>query len=170
MWEALSMDGSNTRTHVPDKGEGLYRRSLYTFWKRTCAPPVFATFDAPLREVCIAQRERTDTPLQALVMLNAPDFLEAARHLAAHAMKQPSTDERIDFMASRLLTRPLAAKDREVLRKAIGRFRQDFTEAEAREFLQNGDSPLDASLPVIEWASWTAVASQLLNTDQALNK
>ena len=170
MWEALSMDGSNTRTHERDKGEGQYRRSLYTFWKRTCAPPLFATFDAPLREVCIVQRERTDTPLQALVALNAPDFLEASRHLAARAMRLPAPEQRIDFMATWLLTKPLAAKDREVLRATFDKFNHDFSEADARAFLMNGDSALDASLPVIEWAAWTVVASQLLNTDQALNK
>lgn len=172
MWEVLSMDGSNTRTHQQDKGDALYRRSLYTFWKRTSAPPVFATFDAPLRDVCTIQRERTDTPLQALVALNAPDFLEAGRNLAAHAMHEPHADagKIIDFMVARLLTKPLSDADRAVLHKTFQAFQHDFTETEAREFLRVGDSPVDDSLPPIDLAAWSVVASQLLNTDQALNK
>ena len=172
MWEVISMDGSNTRTHHQDKGEALYRRSLYTFWKRTSAPPVFATFDAPLREVCIVQRERTDTPLQALVALNAPEFLEAGRQLAAHALHQPHADPEsiIDFMAAHLLTKPLASADRAILRTTFESFRSEFTESEAHAYLNVGDSPVDDALPVIDLAAWSVVASQLLNTDQALNK
>ena len=170
LWEIMSMDGSNTRTHVPGKGDALYRRSLYTFWKRTAAPPAFTTFDAPARESCIIQRERTDTPLQALAALNAPDFLEAARHLAARAMHAVQDDARMDFMAARVLTQPLSERDRRVLRGTFERMRSEFTEQEARDYLRVGDSRPDTSLPVIDLAAWSVVASQLMNTDAALNK
>jgi hypothetical protein len=172
LWEALSMDGSNTRTHKPDTGEGLYRRSVYTFMKRFSAPSVLATFDASRRDVCVVQRERTNTPLQPLITLNAPHFVEASRHLAARAMRlaDSSPEQKIDFMAERLLTRPLRAEQRQVLLHAYASFRQSFTEPRAQAYVSVGESPVDAALPPRDLAAWTVVASQLLNTDQALSK
>jgi hypothetical protein len=172
LWEALSMDGSNTRTHKPDTGEGLYRRSVYTFMKRFSAPSVLATFDASRRDVCVVQRERTNTPLQPLITLNAPHFVEASRHLAARAMRlaDSSPEQKIDFMAERLLTRPLRAEQRQVLLNAYASFRQSFTEPRAQAYVSVGESPVDAALPPRDLAAWTVVASQLLNTDQALSK
>ena len=82
VWEAIAMDVSNTRSYVRDTGENLYRRSLYTFWKRQAPPASMELFNAPNREACVVRRERTDTPLQALVTLNDEQFVEAARHLA----------------------------------------------------------------------------------------
>ena len=86
VWEAVAMPGSNTRDYVQDHGENLYRRSLYTFWKRAAPPASMDIFNAPTREVCTVYRERTDTPLQALVTLNDPQFVEAARNLAQLAI------------------------------------------------------------------------------------
>ena len=88
VWEAVAMPGSNTRDYKQDSGEGLYRRSLYTFWKRAAPPASMEVFNAPSRETCTVQRERTNTPLQALVTLNDPQFIEAARHLAQHTLKE----------------------------------------------------------------------------------
>ena len=88
VWEAVAMPGSNTRDYKQDTGEGLYRRSLYTFWKRAAPPASMDIFNAPSRETCTVRRERTNTPLQALVTLNDPQFVEAARHLAQHALKE----------------------------------------------------------------------------------
>ena len=172
LWEAMSMDGSNTRVQKRDAGGDLYRRGVYTFWKRIAPPPVMTTFDAPQRDVCVVQRDRTNTPLQALIVLNSPDFLEAARHLAARAMRLPDAGEeqRIDFMADALLTARLSAIDRAALAESYAAFRGRFTDGTAREFLAVGDSPVDASLPPREFAAWTVVASQLMNTDRALNK
>ncbi|MBI4623252.1 MAG: DUF1553 domain-containing protein [Verrucomicrobia bacterium] len=172
LWETMSMDGSNTRTHKPDSGDGLYRRSVYTFMKRFSTPSVLATFDASRRDVCVVQRERTNTPLQPLITLNAPHFLEASRHLATRAMRLPDTspEQKIDFMAERLLTRPLPPGQRQVLLKSFDSFRQSFSELRAKEFVTVGESPVDSALPTRELAAWTVVASQLLNTDQALNK
>src|SRR5262249_31939965 len=88
VWEAGAMMGSNTRNYQRDSGENLYRRSLYTFWKRSAPPASMDIFNAPSRETCAVRRERTNTPLQALVTLNDPQFVEAARHLAQTALKQ----------------------------------------------------------------------------------
>jgi hypothetical protein len=172
IWEAMSMTGSNTRTHKQSEGDGLYRRSVYTFVKRFSAPPILATFDAPKRDVCVVQRERTNTPLQALLTLNAPHFLEASRHLAQRAMHLGDTtpEQKIDFMAQSLLTAPLKAPQRSILLRSYESFHESFTEERAREYVKVGDSPVDATLPVRELAAWTVVANQLLNTDQALNK
>ena len=86
VWETVAMDNSNTRFYKPDTGEGLYRRSLYTFWKRSAPPPSMDIFDAPSREECVVRRERTDTPLQALVTMDDPQFVEADRVLAQNAL------------------------------------------------------------------------------------
>lgn len=174
IWEAVNVQGqSNTRDYVPDKGDGLYRRSVYTFWKRSAPNPVLQTFDAPKRDVCTLRRDRTNTPLQALVTENATDYLEAARQLATGALRLRDAGEvqRLDAMALRLLNRPLPEAQRRVLQRSLARFRTDFANPDdARAFLSYGDSPVDPAFPPAELAAWTLVASQLLNSDFALNK
>ena len=88
VWETVAMKGSNTRFYKQDHGDKLYRRSLYTFWKRAAPPPSMEIFNAPTRENCTVRRERTDTPLQALVTMNDPQFVEASRNLAEHAIQE----------------------------------------------------------------------------------
>jgi hypothetical protein len=164
---------SNTRDYIQDKGDALYRRSIYTFWKRTAPNPVLGTFDAPKRDVCTLKRDRTNTPLQALVTENATDYLEAARHLAAQALRASDTgpEQKIDFMALRLLNRPLPPAQRQILTRSLERYREQFSNPEdARAFLAVGDSPVNLSLPPVEFAAWTLLASTLINSDQALNK
>src|SRR5581483_3643705 len=137
VWEAVAMIGSNTRDYKRDSGESLYRRSLYTFWKRAAPPASLEIFNAPSREACTVRRERTDTPLQALVTLNDPQFIEAARNLAEHALKKggPGEKERLDFMAERLLARPLRPAERKitggVLRDLLVRYKAAPKDAEA---------------------------------------
>src|SRR5262249_16028477 len=92
VWEAVAFPSSNTRSYAQDHGEGLYRRSLYTFWKRTAPPALMALLDAPSRETCAVFRERTDTPLQALALLNDTGFAEAARAFAQRMLQQPGDD------------------------------------------------------------------------------
>ena len=95
VWEAVAMIGSNTRDYKRDTGENLYRRSMYTFWKRAAPPASMEIFNATARETCTVRRERTNTPLQALVTLNDPQFVEAARHLAQIVLKSGGDDDRI---------------------------------------------------------------------------
>jgi hypothetical protein len=120
VWEAVAIIGSNTRDYRQDSGDNLYRRSLYTFWKRSAPPASMEIFNAPTREVCTVRRERTDTPLQALVTLNDPQFMEAARYLAQQALKVVGRDRSspveagIDFVARRVLARPLRPAERKV--------------------------------------------------------
>ncbi len=174
VWETVAVVGqSNTRDYVPDAGEGLYRRSVYNFWKRTAPNPVLETFDAPKRDVCVLRRERTSTPLQALVMENATDYLEASRHLAAHALRLPDAGEeqRIETMSLRVLGRPLGAARRQALQRSLAGYRLHFANVDdARAFLAQGASPVDPGLEPREHAAWMLLASQLFNTDYALNK
>ena len=104
VWEAVAMPESNTHFYRPDHGDRLYRRSLYTFWKRSAPPASLDIFNAPSREVCTVRRERTNTPLQALVTLNDPQFVEAARALAQSALERggETAEQRIDFIARRV--------------------------------------------------------------------
>jgi len=120
------------------------------------------------------RRERTNTPLQALVVMNSPEFLEAARHLAEHAWHEAGSNEdaRLQFMAVRVLSRPLREPELGVLRDSLKEFyaRMKADPDGARSFVTVGDSPVDATIPVSELAEWTLVASQFLNLDEALSK
>src|SRR5690606_21030920 len=103
VWEAIAMNVSNTRSYQRDTGENLYRRSMYTFWKRQAPPASMDIFNAPNREYCVVRRERTNTPLQALVTLNDEQFIEAARHLAQTAIKEggETFNRRLDAVGKR---------------------------------------------------------------------
>ncbi len=121
VWEAVAMPESNTRYYRADSGENLYRRSMYTLWKRAAPPASMDIFNAPTREACTVRRERTNTPLQALVTLNDPQFVEAARRLAETTLKQggDKTESRIDFTARRLLARPLRPRELQVVESSL---------------------------------------------------
>ncbi len=174
LWEAVAMEESNTRAYTQDMGDALHRRSLYTFWKRAAPHPAMETFNAPTREECCVNRERTNTPLQALVAMNDPQFVEAARHLAARAVREGGADagRRLDAMAMRVLSRPLGPREREAMergaRELMRRYEADPKAAEA--LLRVGERPADASATPAELAAWTLVASQFFNLDEALNK
>ncbi|WP_414662934.1 DUF1553 domain-containing protein [Horticoccus sp. 23ND18S-11] len=173
IWEEVAMPESNTRTYVADKGEGLYRRSLYTFWKRASPPATMETFDATSREMVCTRRARTNTPLQAFITMNDPQWVESARKLAERAMKAGATPlARIDFMANVTLGRPLAAREARVLSESHGKFQTRFGQEpqEVKALLAVGESKSDESLPPAELAAWTVVASQFLNLDEFLTK
>ena len=174
IWFAVGYSGSNTVRFKQDAGEKLYRRSLYTFWKRTAAPPTMEIFNAPSRETCTVQRERTNTPLQALVLMNDPQFMEAARHFAANAMKVGGDDARLraDYLARKILSRPLVDAEFTIIDRAYKAFLKAYqaNSKAASELLSIGDSPPTEGLPQPEAAAWTMVASQFFNFDEAITK
>ena len=173
VWEAVAMPESNTRQYQRDTGEKLYRRSLYTFWKRAAPPATMDIFNAPSREVCAVRRERTNTPLQALATLNDPQFVEAARHLAELALtpnRRP--EEALDAIAERLLARPLSGRERAIVERTL-REMQSFYERQpeaAKELLAAGESRPSAKFAAPQLAAMTMVANQLMNLDEVLNK
>ncbi len=173
VWDAVSMKESDTRFYKQDTGDALYRRSLYTFWKRTAAPPSMEILNAPSRETFCTRRDRTDTPLQALVTLNDTQFMEAARHLAAHAILSSSRfDSRLDHITEPLLGRTLAPEERTVLRQMEKEFDKSYkaAPADARALLAVGESKPNKRIPPDELAAWTLVASEILNLDETLTK
>ncbi len=173
IWEAVGYTSSNTAKFEQDHGEALYRRSLYTFWKRTAPPPYLTTFDAPSREKYCTRRERTDTPLQALVTMNDPAYVEAARHLSARMLQHaPKPEERLSFGFRLVTARQPQAGEKSVLQgtltKYLAKYQAD-PEA-ARKLISVGESPVDEKLNPSELAAYTMVASLLLNLDETLNK
>ncbi|MBX3433460.1 MAG: DUF1553 domain-containing protein [Pirellulales bacterium] len=174
VWEAVAMIGSNTRDYKQDSGESLYRRSLYTFWKRSAPPASLETFNAPSRENCTVVRERTNTPLQALVTLNDPQFVEAARRLAQRAIHEAGGEfnSRTEFLAQRVLCRPLLPEERQIIRSSFEALVAHYAvdAADAQSLITVGESSVDATIPPAELASWTMVVNQLFNLDEALNK
>jgi hypothetical protein len=176
VWEAVAMFDSNTRFYKQDHGESLYRRSLYTFWKRSAPPASMEIFNAPSRENCTVRRERTDTPVQALVTMNDPQWVEAARNLAEHALREAPAgngfDRRLDYLTTRVVARPFDAPERAVCRTALERFRAAYRAdpVAATKLIAVGESKADAKLPPDELAAWTMLASQVMNLDEALTK
>ncbi len=176
LWREVSHYGSSpatAQTFVQDHGDKLYRRSLYTYWKRTAPPPAMLAFDAPNREVCTVARSNTVTPLQALVTLNDPQFVEAARAFAQKILARPGDDTaRLRDAVVTCLSRPPREAELAVLAAALGRERTRYTKdpAAARALLAVGESPRDESLPPAEHAAWTQVASLLLNLSETVTR
>jgi hypothetical protein len=170
LWKELT----GTEEYVPDHGENLYRRSLYTFWKRTVAPPALVTFDAAARETCVVRPSRTNTPLQALNLMNDVTFVEASRVLAQRVMREGgATPERRIALAFRLATarEPRPAELHVLLdgyRQHIAEYRMD--EKSARKLTSIGEAPRDAALDVAELAAYTTVAGVILNLDEVVTK
>jgi hypothetical protein len=159
---------------VQSHGPDLFRRSLYTFWKRTAPPPSLTAFDAPDREKCVARRAVTNTPLQALVLMNDPTYVEAARHLAERMIRDGGSDpaSRIRVAFRRAVARPPAAEEVRVLetlaRRELDRYRRD--RDSARKLLKVGESPSDPAIDPAELAAWTTVASTILTLDETITK
>lgn len=174
VWEAVAIIGSNTRDYKRDMGESLYRRSLYTFWKRSAPPASLDIFNAPSRETCTVRRERTDTPLQALVTLNDPQFVEAARMLAQKALQEGHANERVsvDILAERLLSRPFRPEEQAVVARSLADLKAFYAAhpKDAQALLAVGDAKADPTRNPQELAAWTMLANQLMNLDEVLNK
>ncbi len=174
VWEAVAFVGSNTSAFKPDAGEALYRRSLYTFWKRTSPPPSMLTLDAPSRENCTVRRPRTNTPLQSLVLMNDVQYVEAARRLAERMMKDGGSQpvDRLEWgfrlATARKPTPPESQVLQTVFAKHLAKFTQDTAAAE--KLLAAGTAPRDTTLPMPEHAAYTMAANLLLNLDETITK
>ncbi len=178
IWEELASraDGKNwtAQEYAQSHGPDLYRRSMYTFWKRTAPPPSLVTFDAPDRETCVVRRARTNTPLQALVLMNDPTYVEASRKLAERMLTAggATTEDRLAFAFRLATARSPRDRELEVLKNVLQRqqdiFRQN-AEAATR-LLGVGEAARDDTLDAAELAAWTMVASAILNLDETLTK
>ena len=170
LWE----EAGTGKSYAQAKGEGLYRRSLYTFWRRTSPPPNMLTFDATGREVCTARRERTATPLQSLVLLNDPQFVEAARALAQKLMNQPdlSTEGRIPRAFRILTSRAPSQKEIEILSRLHSEQKRHFEAApdDAKTLLAVGEFPRDERLDLSEHAALTVLVQTIMNFDESVMK
>jgi hypothetical protein len=172
IWEAVGYTASNTAKYSQDSGDALYRRSLYTFWKRTAPPPSLTLFDAPSREQCTARRERTDTPLQALALMNDPQYFEAARQLGYRMLRQGGDSDaaRLAYGFRLVTARPPAENERAILGETLELQRLRFrgNEDAARKAIAVGDSPVPKDVPPAELAAYAMAASILLNLDEVV--
>jgi hypothetical protein len=175
VWEEIAFgDGFTSQTYLQGHGDDLRRRSLYTFWKRTAPPPEMTTFDAPDREKCAARRTLTNTPLQALVLLNDTTYVEAARALAERMLtdggKTPAS--RLDYGFRLATARSPQPRELAVLKDTLNTELLDFKRHEdrAQALLKTGESPVNPKLDKSELAAWTTVASMILNLDETITK
>ena len=176
LWREISHYGSSPATaqaFIQDHGEKLYRRSLYTYWKRTVPPPNMAAFDAPNREICTVQRASTTTPLQALVLLNDVQFVEASRALAEQMLTHGGDDAaRLRWGFEQSTSRLPTDEEFVVLAEALSRERRRYgaDEAAAVAYLASGESVRDESIPPAEHAAWSQLASLLLNLSESVTR
>ena len=173
LWEEMAFgQGFSGQTYKPSSGPDLYRRGMYTVWKRTVPPPSLTIFDAPDREKCTARRGVTNTPLQALALLNDPTYVEAARALAQRALRTggKSDRDRIDFAFKLATARTPDQQERAVLLDSLQEFRTSYrqNQAQASKLLSIGESKTDPHLDAREVAAWTTLASMILNLDETI--
>jgi hypothetical protein len=174
IWEEVSYPTSDTLHYVQDHGDALYRRSMYTYVKRMAPAPDMDTFDAPMRDAVCPRRQRTDTPLQALVTMNNVQWVEAARALAERAIHEagPQPAERIERMSEILLAHDAPAQMATVLESSFEQMEKHYVSnpKAAHELAEIGEKKSDRSIPETELAAWTMVASEMLNLDETVNK
>jgi len=175
LWEEMAFgEGYSGQSYTESSGSDLYRRGMYTVWKRTVPPPSLTLFDAPDREKCTARRTVTNTPLQALALLNDPTYVEASRALAERTLRSAgkSDRERIDFAFKLATARWPDAQERAVLLKTLREFRSTYRQdrESANKLLSVGETKADSSLPQRELAAWTTLASMILNLDETMTK
>jgi hypothetical protein len=174
LWQEVAMLQSNTREYVRGSGAELWRRSVYTYWKRAAPPPSMLTFDAPTREFCTIRRNATSTPLQALVLWNDEQFVEAARVLAERTLADEAGDDgaRLSRMFERCTGRAPDRHELELLTRALGEFRERFAAApsDALQLIEVGESPTAMQHAPAELAAWTMLASTVLNLDATISR
>jgi len=177
LWEELASreDGKNwtAQTYTQSHGPDLYRRTMYTFWKRTSPPPTLSTFDAPDRETCTVRRLRTNTPLQALILMNDPTYVEASRKLAERLLTEAaSSEKRVELAFQLALARPPAGRELALLlriaREQVEVYKRDH--GAAAQLVAVGESDHNQGLDPAELAAWTIVANVILNLDETITK
>ena len=167
LWEAVSMPSSYPRTFKADTGDKIYRRSVYTFWKRGMPPPQMTIFNAPSREECIARRERTNTPLQALLLMNETEYLKAARQVALAALRQKGDDagQGVGFVYETITAYQPTAEQRTALLGLLGELRANYADSPQLAADLCGDTQLPSEVRQDELAAWTMLASTIYNLD-----
>ncbi len=174
VWESVGYPTSDTTRYKQDHGDALYRRSLYTYWKRMAMPPNMEAFDAPTRDTACTRRQRTDTPLQALVTMNDPQWVEASRALAERLIRQggKQPEQRIQYLSELVLSHDPSPRMASVLEQSLNQMEQHYATdpAAAHDLVAVGEKPRDAAIPAPELAAWTMVVSEVLNLDESLNK
>lgn len=174
VWETVSYTASDTLDYDQGRGEELYRRSLYTYWKRMAMQPNMDAFDATPRDTVCTRRQRTDTPLQALVTMNDPQWVEASRALAERVIREGGrgTADRLHFLGELVLSHPPSPRMEQVLEQSYKEMQEHYASdaAAAQSLVSVGDSRRASGIPAPELAAWTMVVSEMLNLDEALNK
>lgn len=174
IWEPVAYSGSNTRSYVRDTGDALYRRSLYTFFKRTAPPPSMTTFDAPSREQVCLRRERSNTPLQALALMNDIQHMEAARNFAQRILIEGGTsiDSRLNFAFRHVVARYPRSDEAAIIESTLAEHATRYAKnvEAAKQLITFGDSKPDAKLNPSELAAWTMIGNLLLNLDETVNQ
>jgi hypothetical protein len=168
----LWAESGTNQVYRQSKGEDLYRRSMYTFWRRTSPPPSLTTFDAPSREWCLARREKTASPLQPLILLNDPQHVEAARVLAEKLFAEPDMPARLTRAFRLATSRRPTAKELDVLAQMFAEQRQRFEKLpeQAAALLRVGESASSGRIPHAEHAALTVVVQAVMNLDECVTK
>jgi hypothetical protein len=175
VWEQVSYPTSDTLVYVPDHGPALYRRSMYTYWKRMASPPSMDAFDAPVRDAVCTRRQRTDTPLQALITMNDVQWIEAARALAervVHGGAVSTPEARINRMSEILLAHDVTPSTMAVLQASLVKMEAHYAAdpKAAHALVHEGESKPSEKIAEPELAAWTMIANEMLNLDETLNK
>jgi hypothetical protein len=173
LWQEVAMPQSNTRNYELGTGDDLWRRSLYTYWKRAVPPPSMLMFDAPTREFCVTRRQITNTPLQALVLWNDDQFVEAARVLAARTLGEPGDDRaRLTTLVRRCTARHPTPDQLDQMLDVLAEFRSRYAEApaDATALVSVGEAPVPQTIPADELAAWTMICNAVLSADAAISK
>ncbi len=174
VWEQVSYPTADTAKYQQDHGDALYRRSMYTYWKRMAIMPDMDAFDAPMRDTACTRRQRTDTPLQALVTMDDVQWVEASRALAQRVIKQGGRqpEQRIRLLSDILLSRDPSPKTTAVLMASLDKMQKHYaTDTKAADQLVSvGEMKRDTSIAAPELAAWTMIASEMMNTDETLTK
>jgi hypothetical protein len=174
VWESVGYPTSDTTNYKQDHGEALYRRSLYTYWKRMAMAPDMDAFDAPARDTACTRRQRTDTPLQALVTMNDPQWVEASRALAERLIKQGGKQpaQQIQYLSELVLSHDPSPQMASVLEQSLTQMQEHYAadRKAAHDLVTVGEKPHDPAIPPPELAAWTMVVSEVLNLDETLNK